>query len=826
MAKNQRKQTRHPSPARTARRNEQEYRANTIDDIKNLDAAVNQLLKQNMSTIMGADDSAELSSIYDEYTSLVKMDSYNFMKNKNSAVNTYSYLSNALLGRRPDMSKVDKNGKPLINPMSEIEARTNLEKIFQEGDSQAAAMFLNRSSDIVNICDEIESVCAYLYQLDNAIDILSANILNTEQSLAKLPFDVEFANAVNDSQEYKNIFQDAVRESGIANKLRRHIVPKTLKFGRYFVMTIPYSEIGVKLIQSNSAHTRNIFNFFGNGVGGLVGGQTGGYTGIGDNFTLANESVEAVTESFNACMENVNIVLDNLFSDESINLLRAAGIKSSKEELTSIIEGNIKGLLVNEEDTPPNITGITESSKLYEAPEELQKLIEKALKNADKSGNGKMPTIKRGEKNEDKSIADATIDPNTLKEIPGCFIQLVDPRKMCPIVIMDHTIGYYYFENYDYARVGTSLTDLLSNQINFNDQNLIVDNIVGAVLKNLKYGDLLNGNNDFKSLILNCVLYAERRQNPVRLKFVPVEYVTEFKTNTDEVGNGQSVLTKSVVWGRMYCSLLIFLMTSLITKSTDTEFYYLKEGLLTSSYEDQVADLIEQFRNSSVDISQILNGNLMHGNRAINKRYFMCTGMSDEKPVNMEVVSGQQIDLHMDFLTDLKKMAIGASGVPAVATEYMEDVEFATIIKMSNTKVLTESNEIQDDINPSITALCKKIVRYCKPNAIPEEILETAECKLRPNNTINNNIGAEEINNTNATADNMIEVFFKGQNTETPESMEYIKEEMRKRMVMYLSPSLPWGHMEEILPSVVAAAKVQQVQNKLLQDNQNSSEGE
>ena len=165
-------------------------------------------------------------------------------------------------------------------------------------------------------------------------------------------------------------------------------------------------------------------------------------------------------------------------------------------------------------------------------------------------------------------------------------------------------------------------------------------------------------------------------------------------------------------------------------------------------------------------------------------------------------------------------MAIGATGVPAVAVEYMNEVEFATILKMTNTKVLSRANDIQSDFNISLTELGKKIVRYNKPNAIPDDILETAQCTLRPNNTINNNVSNDEVNNNIAIADNMVDTYYKGQNTQIPEIVEYEKEEMRKRIIIHISPSLPWGYMDEILSEVKTAAKVQYESDKIRGDNQ------
>ena len=310
----------------------------------------------------------------------------------------------------------------------------------------------------------------------------------------------------------------------------------------------------------------------------------------------------------------------------------------------------------------------------------------------------------------------------------------------------------------------------------------------------------------------------------MRIKFVPCEYVTEFKTNCDENGNGQPTLLKSLIFARLYISLLLFNLTAIFTKSTDTEFYYLKENAITPSFQDQVADIIEQFRNSNIDISSILNGNLMQGNRAINKRYFMSTGTSDQKPFDVDVVSGQSIDIHNDLMTDLKKMAIGATGVPSVAVDYMEEIEFATILKMTNTKTLTRANNIQTDldgnVDDGITGLVIRLVRFIKPGIIPEEDLIRCRCALRKNNTINNNIGSAEINDNIATVDNMVETWYKGQNTENPAIIEFEKEEMRKRLIMLMSPSLPWGEMSKIEAEVKIAARERDLYNKSMKQKE------
>lgn len=772
-------------------------RERNIDDIKRLDAAVNKLLKDNIGPLAGSTDRVELNNIYDDFSSLVRNDSYNFMRTKSNSISSFNYLSNALMGKRPT-DPTDANAKK-----QEIESRLNMEKLFSgEGSNYAAALFVNQSSDINHICDEIESICAYLYELDEAINIFRDNIMNSHQSMSDLPFDIIFDTESGDSQEYQKIVREVIKDTGALRKLNDHIVPKAIKFGRYYVLNIPYSEIGVRMLASDD--TKSVFNY--TGLGNVYGGPNG-----------VHESTE-VDETYTSCMEGIDTLLDGIYEQEEV--LVQNGFTTGKDDFRSIIEQNLTNLLVSDSDTPPNVTGIQESTFANMDPE-LQKIVDKAMKEQSKKfgvNKGQKP-----KKNEDMNLADATIDPTTVDSIPGCFTKLVDPRQIVPIKIFNHVLGYYYFENYDYARIGTTITDLLSNQVNFNDQNMVIDGIVGSVLRNLKYGDLLKGDNGFKSLILNCILYAERRQNPIRLKFVPAEYVTAFNVNCDEMGNGVPLPLKSLVYGRMYVSLWLFFNTAIFTKSIDTEFYYLKEGLLSQSYEDQVNDIINQFRSSNVDISQILNGDLMHSNRAINKRYFMCTGTQEQKPFDMEVISGQQIDTHDDYMEKIRKRAIGAIGMPALAVDYTDEVEFATVIKAVNLKTAARSNNLQIDLNPSITDWVRKLVKYSRPNAIPEEDLDTMECMLRPVMTQNENIAAEQLNNVIQVADNMLETVFGGQDTEVPPDLAYVKEQVRNKLIRRMSQDAPWTYLDSIMDESKIDGLLKKKEVELLQNKANNT---
>ena len=772
-----------------------EAQSTSINNLKQIDSVLHNLLDDNDATLTGVRRDTEVARIHSRFNELIKDDSYSVMRSKSSNQSTYDYLVNALVGNSNPNYNNTINSNNLSDSQKEILKRTQLESIFSATDMNAAAMFLSGSSDMMHICDEVESVCAYMYQLDEAINILRDNVLNNEQVVRDFPFEIKFDVDDDKAVQYVKTVKDALHDVNYNQKLNDHAVPKTIKFGQYYMMIIPYSEIGTKMLSAQVNRTHNIFGIY--------------------ESESATENTTPVTESadYSTVLEGVTTLLDTVYDNIDPATLKKVGVKDS---YLSVIKHNLENITVSDEDTPPNVTGLSES--VYGTmDDDLKSKVDSALKRAEKMFNdGKsLNGGTKRTKDEDKHFSDSTIDTSALASTPGCYIRMVDPRQLRPIKIFDHVLGYYYFENYDYARMGTSITDILTNQINFQDHNMIIDNIVGAILKNLKYGDILNGDNSFKSMILNCIFYAERRNNPIRIKFVPVDYIVEFKTNCDQDDNGQPVLLRSLVYARLYTSLLLFMVTTLITKSTDTEFYYLKESALSQSYEEQVADIIEQFRNSNVDISQVLSGDLMHGNRAINKRYFMSVGTADQKPFDVEVVSGQNVDTHNEFLTDLKKMAIGATGVPAVAVDYMDEVEFATILKMTNTKTLNRSNNIQKDLNNPITRSVRLIVQYNKPGAIPDEVLDSMRCVLKPANTINNNISSDELNNVQATVDSMIETFFKGQDTDTPDETKFVREEARKRLIMKLTSSLPWDELDKMLDDVKIDAKRQKIENQM-----------
>lgn len=838
------------------------------------------LLRSENMALHGDDGAraAELMGLHQRYNNVIQQDYQGVRSSKESGDSTYNYIAKAITGGRRDYTSSQnmfrRDGVKTGNSAQDkLLLNSQLDKLFTMGDTQIASYFLSTSSDVIHIYDEIDSVCAYFYQLEEANLITRDNVLRAEQVNEDISMNIEFPEVTEDVSSYIEIVKKALTYQNVSIKIRDHVAPKAIKYGTYYIMIIPYSEIGPKLLQLGQTNTL-------------------GYRGYPfyestDTHALFEDENGKETKYLDSCMESVTSIFESSVTVDG-EVVSKDNFPSEVMEAINNIKENAKNILVSEDDSPVDVDGLGTHKNLNGSIVDAIKLaIEQANKKLDKdvaksasdSSLGTMTAkmqVNAGERSEFCAPYNTSIDTilsivgeehpeignidkndiiaklaekatkryenqgstNTtsavmnepygitdhdLKEsdkMLGCHVKLVDPRGLVPIKIFDYVIGYYYFENYDYARMGTSITEIMSNQMNFNQRNMIIDNIVDSVLKNLKYGDVLRGDTQLRSMILNCILYVEKRDNPIRIKFVRPEYVIPWKTNLDEHDNGQPVMLRSLLYARLYTSLILFYTTAIITKTTDSEFYYLKESALDGQINNQISDMMDQLEDSNVDPIQIANGNLLHGNRAINKRYYLNMGTNEIKPFEMDVVSGQNIDIHNDFINDLKKMAIGATGVPAVMVDYVDEIEYATMLGMANIKHLTRCNSIKRDFNVPLTETGKALTRHCYPSAVPDHILEKLKITLRESKVINNNITNQQLNDNVGLCETMVKTWIGGDNTQPPEIMAFIMEEMTKQLVIERTPSASWELLPDIYINAVMKAKQNQLLNKVLTKKQ------
>ena len=218
----------------------------SISDIIKINKSIGELMQGESTPIFGTDTAgAEISRIHSMYHDIINSDQNTIMSSKPSGLSTYGFLANALAGGNYGSSRSSLTGDPRRDKWIN---RTKLEKTFTSSDSQMMSYFLSTNSDILHIYDEIDSICAYIYQLDEAVDVIRDCVLSSDSPGTLVNYEVDFPGvSQDDAVSYKDIVKEAFKCNNLNKKLSTLAIPKLIKYGTYYFIIIPYSEIGPKL---------------------------------------------------------------------------------------------------------------------------------------------------------------------------------------------------------------------------------------------------------------------------------------------------------------------------------------------------------------------------------------------------------------------------------------------------------------------------------------------------------------------------------------------------------------------------------------------------
>lgn len=137
---------------------------------------------------------------------------------------------------------------------------------------------------------------------------------------------------------------------------------------------------------------------------------------------------------------------------------------------------------------------------------------------------------------------------------------------------------------------------------------------------------------------------------------------------------------------------------------------------------------------------------------------FIPTGRTNERPIETEILSGQDIQLNSDLLEMLKNAYILATGVPAAIVNYLNEADFAKVIEQNNSKFNARVVNYQLDFNSSITEMYKKIMRWS--TNIDESIIDNFSFILQPPKTVASNAKAEAIGTFTQLADFLVGILY------------------------------------------------------------------
>ena len=678
---------------------------------------------------------------------------------------------------------------------------------------------------------DLHEISSQLIELSEAILTTRDAIISSEIVEGRMNRTLSFNYTDNDAKDdLVAIVEHIEKRFELQEKIKEFIVPKTLEYGEYYAYIVPYSKI---------------FNDF-------VKQRESGYYRTNTSMMYYREStlLESVYKEEDEARKEqkgkkIKGFIDHLYDDylesyNNQNKRKPLGIiqeSPNKDEFTKDVKAMLNNITICNEAVPlPVIEEGIDSIKMY--------MDEFVTESGDKMKRGKIFTE---EKEEDKYIPDKNhfnqiiqSDPKegitfvdkpeksgkggmeNFDDIKDCYVKLIPPTRILPLKIMNQIIGYYYVVAEDI----TPLSGMISSTLYYSkfDENRKEQNIIDSIAERIVQSfdkKFLKDNLKFKKTIVDAINHYNLNEHKLKFQFIPVEYIQEFKINKDEEDNGQSMIKKSLFYAKLFLMILLFKIMSIILYSNDQRVNYIKTSGLDKNLSNKVQEIARIKQSRQINMVDLFNYTTLINKVGNGAELYIPTGRTNERPMETEILSGQEIQLNTELMEMLKNGYILATGVPSTILNYLNEADFAKIIEQQNSKYNGRVVNYQLDFNRDITEMYKKILRWS--TNISEGDISNFTFTLQPPKTSVTNTKTEAINGFNSLVEFVQGLFFGDQQGDyaSPDAQDLIRIFKKN----FAKEQLPMLNMERI-EEIIEESRIEMTENKLKPNPENGDSNE
>ena len=678
---------------------------------------------------------------------------------------------------------------------------------------------------------DLHEISSQLIELSEAILTTRDAIISSEIVEGRMNRTLSFNYTDNDAKDdLVAIVEHIEKRFELQEKIKEFIVPKTLEYGEYYAYVVPYSKI---------------FNDF-------VKQRESGYYRTNTSMMYYREStlLESVYKEEDEARKEqkgkkIKGFIDHLYDDylesyNNQNKRKPPGIiqeSPNKDEFTKDVKAMLNNITICNEAVPlPVVEEGIDSIKMY--------MDEFVTESGDKMKRGKIFTE---EKEEDKYIPDKNpfnqiiqSDPKegitfvdkpeksgkggveNFDDIKDCYVKLIPPTRILPLKIMNQIIGYYYVVAEDI----TPLSGMISSTLYYSkfDENRKEQNIIDSIAERIVQSfdkKFLKDNLKFKKTIVDAINHYNLNEHKLKFQFIPVEYIQEFKINKDEEDNGQSMIKKSLFYAKLFLMILLFKIMSIILYSNDQRVNYIKTSGLDKNLSNKVQEIARIKQSRQINMVDLFNYTTLINKVGNGAELYIPTGRTNERPMETEILSGQEIQLNTELMEMLKNGYILATGVPSTILNYLNEADFAKIIEQQNSKYNGRVVNYQLDFNRDITEMYKKILRWS--TNISEGDISNFTFTLQPPKTSVTNTKTEAINGFNSLVEFVQGLFFGDQQGDyaSPDTQDLIRIFKKN----FAKEQLPMLNMERI-EEIIEESRIEMTENKLKPNPENGDSNE
>lgn len=658
---------------------------------------------------------------------------------------------------------------------------------------------------------DIHDISTQLIELNEAVDTMRDAIITADIVDGRINREINFKGITEDYKEqYRGIINRVEQKFELQEKIKNFIVKEGLIYGEYYVYCIPYSVIFNDFMKNKSKfNTSSLYTF--ESAGNLDPIKNAMKNGDTSYINLACDSEESIAEFTESCYED--------FSYNKSDYPSFDGEKQFKESFSEDVKNILSRITIINSDIPlpvmeEGIETVEQFRDMFVNESGDSMMTEKESPVDDDLFMRYMKSTKGTKKNDESS--EGIFGKNGTKKenfdnVKDCYIKMLEPTRVCEIKMMDEVIGYFIIKTDNMTPLSGVLSSTLY-QTKFNQKRSehdIVSDIAARIIDKFDK-KFLKDNPKFKKLIVEALNFYDLNEHCIKFQFVPKEYMIPFKINKDVEGNGTSMLSGSMFYAKLYLMLLLFKIMSIILYSNDTKVNYIKQSGIEKDLTNKVQQIAIQKQARTINIFDLFNYTTLINKIGNGNELFIPVGRSGDRPIETDILSGQEVQLNTELMELLRNSYILGTGVPAAILNYLNEADFAKSIEVANSKFAGRVNNYQLDFNVGITELYKKILKYS--TNIPENVIDSLSVSFIQSKTGQNNIKTEAIGNFSTLLDFLVKLYFGESSNE--EGDEQIIREFSIRMAKLHLPMLNFEEIEKELENAKLKGKEEELRPK------------
>lgn len=729
---------------------------------------LSDLLNKISISVYGTSKSNDVDEINNRFNEIVQTQIDKITDNGENSLN--SFLGKLYTSGKDESRRYSEN---IFDQLQMNSAGANPQDFFTE-------QYKNRMTKQAMAQD----ISELLIELNHAKSVMCNTINSADTTTGSISRRIEFENTTvsEPDKDWRPIIEAMEKKFDTKTMIKDFVTPDTMGYGEDYIITMPYHHLFndfIRKYQQSPMRQGGISRFF------EAADDCKEEVKPIRVYNLFEESAEDTSPTMSKNYHHDNNK-NEFFLEEELDILGKT-LEFETEELKSTAKSDLETLFseritVASDEIP--IPVLEDGFEAYKEFADEYITEDGSFMEAGRSSNKKNGTVmgtdedvymrKYGAGVEQDGLFPEKNESDLLteKDIKDCYVKLVPPTRMIPVRMMGRILFYVYIQTSPATPLSTILaynTQIKTKDPN-NKMNALLDDIATRVVGKFDKA-FVKDNIQFKDQIIAALEYYDISNTNIHFQVVSTEYVTRYVINADVDGNGHSMLEKSLFYANLYLSTLIFKLMSIFTNSNDRTVNYVRRSGIDKNLWNDVQDIIRRKAGRRIQLNDIFSySNIINKTSAGSEEYIGMT-KSGDKPIEQEVISGQDVQLDTPLMESLRRDFILATEVPSAIINFLNEADFAKSIETANTQMAAAVASYQISMNAGHTDWYRKLLRFS--TNMPEEVINSVLFVLpEPKGSVN--IANQELINNYQTLHDFLIKLFAGDNA-NEEDQERIK---------------------------------------------------